>query len=106
MAPEEVIPIAARAGWTGDQWSSTYVNIKGRKTAPGRRVLVRFWAPEIRKKSDTLESDLRIFSGRYFVMSFLGAALGGYWQLWLGVGICAAVQAGIWYTNRRASGHD
>ncbi|MEU1268156.1 hypothetical protein [Streptomyces sp. NPDC005799] len=69
-------------------------------------VLVRFWKPETRKKSDTLESDLKIFSGLYFCMAFLGAVLGGYWQLWPGVGLCVAVHAGIWYTNRRADNHD
>ncbi|MFF4253157.1 hypothetical protein ACFY1L_18315 [Streptomyces sp. NPDC001663] len=68
-------------------------------------VLVRFWKPEIRKKGDTLEFDLRVFSGLYFLMAFLGAALGGYWQLWPGVAISAAVHVGIWSTNRRASGH-
>ncbi|MFJ4786752.1 hypothetical protein [Streptomyces sp. NPDC088794] len=68
-------------------------------------VLIRFWKPEIRKQSDTLEFDLRVLSGLYFLMAFLGAALGAYWQLWPGVGLGAAVHAGIWYTNRRAGGH-
>jgi len=69
-------------------------------------VLVRFWKPEIRKKSDTLEFDVRVISGLYFVMAFLGAALGGYWQLWPGVAISVAVHAGLWYTNWRAGDHD
>ncbi|MEU6224835.1 hypothetical protein [Streptomyces sp. NPDC047042] len=69
-------------------------------------VLIRFWSPAIRRKSDTLEFDLRVISGLYFLMAFLGASLGGYWQLWPGVGISAAVHAGIWYTNRRTRGHD
>jgi hypothetical protein len=68
-------------------------------------VLARFWKPEIRKKSDTLEFDLRVFSGLYLFMAFLGAVLGGYRQLWLGVGISAAVHVGIWYTNRQAGSH-
>jgi hypothetical protein len=68
-------------------------------------VLIRFWKPEIRKQSDTLEFDLRVLSGLYFFMAVLGAALGGYWQLWPGVGLGAAVHLGIWYTNRRASSH-
>lgn len=68
-------------------------------------VLIRFWNPETRRKSDTLEFDLRVISGLYFLMAFLGAALGGYWQLWPGVAISAAVHAGIWYTNRRTRSH-
>ncbi|MFE6481555.1 hypothetical protein ACFVGN_01240 [Streptomyces sp. NPDC057757] len=69
-------------------------------------VLIRFWSPETRRKSDTLEFDLRVISGLYFLMALLGAALGRYAQLWLGVAISAAVHAGIWYTNRRAPSHD
>jgi hypothetical protein len=69
-------------------------------------VLVWVWKPEIRRKSETLEFDLRVMSGLYFVIAFLGAALGGYWQLWLGVAISAAVHAGIWYTNWRCGSHD
>ena len=68
-------------------------------------VLIRFWNPETRRKSDTLEFDLRVISGLYFLMALLGAALGGYWQLWPGVAISAAVHAGIWYTNRRTRRH-
>ncbi|MFE9763209.1 hypothetical protein ACFYPC_01535 [Streptomyces sp. NPDC005808] len=69
-------------------------------------VLMRFWNPETRRKSDTLEFDLRVISGLYFLMALLGAALGGYWQLWPGVVISAAVHAGIWYSNTRARSHD
>ncbi|MFJ2829043.1 hypothetical protein ACIPC1_15940 [Streptomyces sp. NPDC087263] len=69
-------------------------------------VLIRFWNAEIRRKSDTLEFDLRVISGLYFLMALLGAALGGYWQLWSGVAISAAVHAGIWYTTRRTRSHD
>lgn len=69
-------------------------------------VLIRFWSPETRRKSDTLEFDLRVISGLYFLMALLGATLGGYWQLWPGVAISAAVHAGIWYTNRRTRSHD
>lgn len=68
-------------------------------------VLIRFWGPETRRRSDTLEFDLRVISGLYFLMALLGAALGGYWQLWPGVAISAAVHAGIWYTNRRTRSH-
>jgi hypothetical protein len=68
-------------------------------------VLIRFWSPETRRKSDTLEFDLRVISGLYFLMAILGAALGGYWQLWPGVAISAAVHAGLWYTNRRTRSH-
>ncbi|MEU1302393.1 hypothetical protein [Streptomyces shenzhenensis] len=64
--------------------------------------LIRFWNPEIRKKTDTLEFDLRVFSGLYLVMGFLSAALGGYRSLWIAVAISAMVHIGIWYTNRRA----
>jgi hypothetical protein len=67
--------------------------------------LARYWNPEIRKKTGTLEFDLKIFSGLYFFMAILGAALGGYWQLWPGVAISVAVHAGIWHTNRQARGH-
>lgn len=68
-------------------------------------VLIRFWSPETRRKSDTLEFDLRVISGLYFLMALLGAVLGGYRQLWPGVAISAAVHAGIWYTNRRTRSH-
>jgi hypothetical protein len=69
-------------------------------------VLIRFWNPELRKESDTREFDLRVISGLYFLMAILGAALGGYWQLWPGVAISIAVHAGVSYTNRRAHSHD
>lgn len=68
-------------------------------------VLIRFWSPETRKRSVTLEFDLRVFSGLYFVMAILGTALGGYWQLWPGVLVSVAVHAGIWYTNRQMRSH-
>ena len=68
-------------------------------------VLIRFWSPETRKRSNTLEFDLRVFSGLYFLMAILGAALGGYWQLWPGVVVSVAVHAGIWYSNRQARSH-
>lgn len=67
--------------------------------------LARYWNPEIRKKTDTLEFDLKLLSGLYFLMAILGAALGGYWQLWPGVAISVAVHAGIWHTNRQARDH-
>ncbi|MER6223582.1 hypothetical protein ABT189_23990 [Streptomyces sp900105755] len=69
-------------------------------------VYIRFWNSRVRKMTDSLEFDLRVFSGLYFGMAFLGAVLGGYWQLWPGTAISIAVYAGIWYTNRRAGVHD
>lgn len=68
-------------------------------------VLIRFWRPEARERSDTLEFDLKVFSGLYFFMSVLGAVLGGYWQLYPAIAISVGVHVGIWYTNRRVRNH-
>lgn len=68
-------------------------------------VLIRFWRPEARERSDTLEFDLKVFSGLYFLMSSLGAVLGGYWQLYPAIAISVGVHMGIWYTNRRVRNH-
>ncbi|MFJ6569859.1 hypothetical protein ACIQNU_20800 [Streptomyces sp. NPDC091292] len=65
-------------------------------------VLIRFRRPDIWKRSGTLEFDLRVISGIYLLMALLGATLGGYWQLWPGVVISIAVQAGVSYVNWRA----
>lgn len=67
-------------------------------------VLVRFRRPEDWRRC-ALESDLRAISTLYLVMAFLGAVLGGYWQLWPGAAVSVAVLTGIRYATRRMA-HD
>lgn len=64
--------------------------------------LIRFWNRTTRAEGVTLESDLKIFSGLYLLMSLLPAVLDGRWQLWPGVLFSLAVYVGIWYTNWQA----